>query len=82
MARREVVFTVKIQPGELVYGCWCGVCALPSAFDVPLYGLYPPGVLQLGELRLCLRCEDVLAAIRVAVERVAAELGGTVIDDE
>lgn len=75
-----VAFTVRLQLGEPATGVWCDTCLLPSAATWPVYGLSPGGVFTLGELTACPTCVDITAAVREAVQRVARQLGGTVLD--
>lgn len=69
--------TVRLVPGTVTPG-WCDRCLTSAAATVQLGALIPGGVATLGELVWCRRCDDLATVVREAVERVAAELGGTV----
>ena len=40
----------------LTTGLWCDVCALPSAVDVEVHGLWSGGVVPLGICTACTEC--------------------------
>lgn len=72
--------TVQLVPGTVTPGQWCGRCLTGAGEAVQLGALIPGGVMALGELVWCRRCDDLATIVRQACERVAADIGGTVLE--
>lgn len=72
--------TIRLVPGTVTPGQWCGRCVTSAAATVQLAAIVPGGVADLGEMTWCDRCDDRRAVVREAVERVAADIGGTVLE--
>lgn len=54
-----VRITVTPVVGDVVAtGIWCDACALPSAVDVVVHGLWSGGVVPLGICTACTECPN------------------------